>query len=88
MDRYVVISNLGSGSFGIVDLAKRVDDGSLCAVKQTSIAHLSPTQQQSAENEAQILLSLREMSVVRSELRKAKLNLGIAIELSVIDQFV
>ena len=74
MDRYIVISNLGSGSFGIVDLAKRVDDGSLCAVKQTSIAHLSPTQQQSAENEAQILLSLREISVVRSELKDLSLT--------------
>ena len=73
MDRYVKISNLGSGSFGIVDLAKHKDDGTLCAIKQTSISHLSPIQQQSAENEARILLGLREISVVRFELYKATL---------------
>ena len=67
MNRYVVISNLGSGSFGIVDLARRTEDGALCAIKQTSISHLSPDQQQSAENEARILLSLREISIVRFE---------------------
>ena len=71
MNRYAIISNLGSGSFGIVDLAKHKDDGTLCAVKQTSISHLSPIQQQSAEDEARILLGLREISVVRFEPHKA-----------------
>jgi len=59
------VRKLGSGSHGRCYLMRREDDGQLVVHKRVPVSHMSPTDQEVAEREVNILASLSHPFIVR-----------------------
>jgi serine/threonine protein kinase len=65
MDKYVLVRELGRGSYGSAMLVRVASDpGQLLVVKQVSIGHLSAKQRASTEKEAHLLSRMHHSNIV------------------------
>lgn len=64
MERYTIIHELGSGSYGKVYLAKQKSSGLQVAIKEIHTEMLQPDQKEKALKEVQLLSSLKHPNIV------------------------
>ncbi|CAD8104345.1 unnamed protein product [Paramecium sonneborni] len=64
LSHFVILSELGKGSFGVVYKVKSTQDGLIYVLKKINLTHLKPKHQAEALKEAQLLRKLKHPNII------------------------
>ncbi|CAD8169382.1 unnamed protein product [Paramecium octaurelia] len=64
LSHFIILNELGKGSFGVVYKVKSTYDGLIYVLKKINLTHLKPKQQAEALKEAQLLRTLKHPNII------------------------